>query len=77
MNPQKPDLMAFQHDVRALKDEVKLKMHLAGMDVKDEWAKLEPQIERAMSSASIVTNEVAEDLKRRIEEFKQRLKVVH
>ncbi len=31
-------------DVRRLADEVRLKLHLAGMEAKDRWGKLEPQI---------------------------------
>lgn len=69
----KQDLKAFQADVRALRDEVKLKIHLAGMDLKDEWAKLEPQIDRMASSAAIVTGEMMADMKKRLTEFRLRL----
>lgn len=71
--PPKVDLKNFQNDVRALRDEVKLKIHLAGMDLKTEWEKLEPQIERTLNSASLVSGEVVEDLKKRLTEFRQRL----
>jgi hypothetical protein len=30
--------------MRTLRDEVRLKLHLAGMDIKDEWSKLEPRL---------------------------------
>ncbi len=33
------------------RDEVKLKLHLAGMDAKDEWNKLEPKILEAEAKA--------------------------
>jgi hypothetical protein len=69
----KHDLKAFKHDVRALRDEVKLKLHLANMDLKDEWTKLEPQLEHAINSAAVVSGEVVADLKQRLTEFKQRL----
>lgn len=69
----KQDFKAFQHDVRALRDEVKLKLHLANMDLKDEWAKLEPQLDHAINSAALVSSEVVADLKKRLSEFKQRL----
>lgn len=69
----KQDLKAFQHDVRALRDEVKLKIHLAGMDLKDEWERLEPQLERAVNSAAVVSGEVVSDLRKRLAEFKLRL----
>ena len=83
MNPQKQpetkqqefkqDFKAFQQDVRALRDEVKLKLHLASMDLKDEWEKLEPQLDRAINSAAVVSGEVVSDLKKRLTEFKGRL----
>lgn len=31
-------------DVRRLADEVRLKMHLAGMELKDQWTAFEPQL---------------------------------
>lgn len=61
------------NEVRALADEVKLKMHLAGMDLKTDFARLEPQLDRALSSVAIVSGEVLADLKKRLNEFKQRL----
>lgn len=77
MNPQKADLKedlkVFKHDVRALRDEVRLKLHLASMDLKQEWENLEPQLERAINSAAIVSGEVVADLKKRLQEFKKRL----
>ena len=69
----KQDLKSFQQDVRALRDEVRLKLHLAGMDLKQEWEKLEPQVERAINSAAQVSNEVITDLKKRLAEFRTRL----
>jgi len=69
----KQDFKAFQQDVRALRDEVKLKLHLASMDLKDEWEKLEPQLDRAINSAALVSGEVVTDLKKRLAEFKTRL----
>ena len=34
-------------DVRRLSDEVRLKMHLAGMELKEKWKSLEPQLAEA------------------------------
>jgi hypothetical protein len=31
-------------DIRRMADEVRLKLHLAGMEAKEKWSKLEPQI---------------------------------
>ncbi len=78
MQPQKTgdlrqDLKAFQQDVRALRDEVRLKLHLAGMDLKQEWENLEPQIDRAINSAAQVSSEAVADLKKKLIEFRKRL----
>ena len=51
----KKEARPLERDVRGLADEVRLKLHLAGMDVKAEWERLEPQLERAASSASSPT----------------------
>jgi len=67
------DLKAFQQDVRALRDEVRLKLHLAGMDLKQEWENLEPQIDRAINSAAHVSSEAVADLKKKLVEFRKRL----
>lgn len=72
MEARKPE-MTLDREVRALADELRVKLHLAGMEIKEEFTKLEPQIDRAFSSASIVSNEVWGDLKKRLTELKQRL----
>jgi hypothetical protein len=38
--------------LQTLRDEVRVKLHLAGMDVKDEWAKLEPHLARVEQIAA-------------------------
>lgn len=73
MGELKADPGAFQKDLKALADEVRVKVHLAGMDLKDEWAKLEPQLERAAGNAAVVSGEVLADLKKRLTELKVRL----
>jgi len=42
--------------MRTLRDEVRLKVHLAGMDAEDEWRKLEPQLHAAEKIAEDVTD---------------------
>lgn len=73
--PQEPkyDLKAFQQDVRAVRDEVKLKLHLAGMDLRQEWESLEPQLDKVVNSAAVVSSELVGDVKKRLQEFKSRL----
>ena len=69
----KHDLKAFQQDVRALRDEVRLKLHLAGMDLKQEWEKLEPQLDRVMNSAAQMSSEAVADVKKRLSDFRRKL----
>ena len=59
--------------LQSLRDEIKLKAHLATMELKSEWERLEPQVERALSSAQIVSEEVIGDLKKRMTELRRRL----
>lgn len=65
--------MTTRESLKTLRDELALKAHLARMDLRTEWEKLEPQFERALSSAAIVTVEVLEDLQKRAEELRSRM----
>lgn len=59
--------------LRSMRDELRLKMHLAAMDLKTEWEKLEPQINKVVSEAAVVSDELLGDLEHRMQEFKKRL----
>ena len=59
--------------LRTLRDELKLKARLARMELRTEWEKLEPRLDRALSSASIVSAEVMHDLQKRAEELRARM----
>lgn len=52
----KKDIENSVNDLRKLRDEIRLKIHLAGMDVKSEWQKLEPEILEAERSARVLTD---------------------
>ena len=54
--------------MQTLRDEVRLKLHLAGMDAKDEWNKLEPQLLVAERAAETFTEESYETCLHRGEE---------
>ena len=41
--------------VRSLRDEARLQMHLAGMEAKERWNKLEPQVEAVERTAQEAT----------------------
>jgi len=38
--------------LRKMRDEVRVQLHLGGMEVKQEWNKLEPRLESALDSAA-------------------------
>ena len=63
-----------------LRDEVKVKLHLAGMDAKDEWRKLEPQIakleagvDQAAEEMSGATQEAVDDIVKRLQKIRASL----
>lgn len=60
--------------LQQLRDEIRLKLHLASMDAKDEWDRLEPQVEHALSTIDSVARETVDDLKKRMTELRIRLK---
>ncbi len=40
----KDELQKGLEHLKSLRDEVRVRLHLAGMDAKDEWNKLEPHL---------------------------------
>lgn len=67
--------------VRQMADEFRVKMHLAGMDAKDAWTKLEPKLHeferRVENAADVVTDEfkeAGEQLKADLERLTNRTK---
>ena len=70
MSTQSPEL----ESLKTLRDEIRLKAHLAVMDAKTEWEKLEPQLNHALSTAGTVARETIEDLRKRATELSIRLK---
>lgn len=59
-----------------LRDEIRVKLHLAGMDAKDAWAKLEPKVdeaERLAHEVSDVTKKAVDDMVARVREFRRSL----
>ena len=58
--------------LKTLRDEVKVKLHLAGMDAKDQWAKLEPELAKVERAADQAT----ESSKKLLDETLKRLKAI-
>ena len=62
--------------MRTLRDEVRVKLHLAGMDVKDEWNALEPhvaEVERAASELSKATRTAVDGAVKRLSKIRASL----
>ena len=58
--------------MRTLSDEVRVKLHLAGMDAKDEWKKIEPrlaEIERAAEDLTDATRLAVNDTIARLDKI--------
>lgn len=70
MTTKHPEVKSLQQ----LRDEIRLKLHLASMDAKVEWDRLEPQVEHALSTIDSVARETVDDLKKRMTELRIRLK---
>lgn len=70
----KKDIAALKTELKTLRDEINLKVHLASMDLRDEWAKLEPQADKAWRELNEATAEAAQDLKARIQKLRAQLK---
>jgi transposase len=57
--------------LRTLHDEVKVKVHLAGMSAKDQWRDLEPRLHAAVESAA---KEVSEASRKAVTDATEALK---
>ena len=65
----KDDVSRGLEQLETLRDDVRLRIHLASMDVQDEWAKLEEELRELQSaarSAGRISAEAVSDLARRL-----------
>lgn len=69
----KQELLHRRDELIQLKDEIRVRLHLAGMDAKDTWHKLQPRIEQFERTAEEVTEDVGVDLKHLGEDLKRQL----
>ena len=56
--------------LRAMRDQIRLEVHLGGMEAKDRWVELEKRIHAAEHGAKVKLNELVADVKL----FKEALK---
>lgn len=69
----KQDLQETRDDLRRAADEIKVKLHLAGMDAKDAWNEIQPRIADFEQRFDAKADDVGEELKALGQEIKQRL----
>ena len=63
--------------LRTIRDEVRVRLHLAGQDVQEAWKKLEPglgDLEQKVTQVSDATKAKAQELLKRFSEVRDRLK---
>ncbi len=59
--------------MRTLRDEVRVKLHLAGMEAKDEWSRMEPQlaeVERAARDFTEATKTAVNEAVKRLSKLR-------
>lgn len=61
---------AIAAELETLRDEIRVKMHLAGAEGKDAWNKLEPQLTEFQGRVGQVADEALGDLKQAGTELK-------
>jgi hypothetical protein len=62
--------------MRTLRDEVRVKLHLASMDAKDEWRKLEPhlaEVEKAADDLSEATRTAVTEAVKKLQKLRSSL----
>jgi len=59
----KQDLEDTRNDLKRAADEIKLKLHLAGMDAKDAWEEVQPRLADFEQRFDAKAEEVGEELK--------------
>jgi hypothetical protein len=69
----KQDLEDTRNDLKRAADEIRVKMHLAGMDAKDAWDDIQPRLEDFERRFDEKADEVSDELKALGGDIKQRL----
>jgi ElaB/YqjD/DUF883 family membrane-anchored ribosome-binding protein len=69
----KQDIEDTRADLKRMADEIKVKLHLAGMDAKDAWNEIQPRLEDFEKRFDAKADDVGEELKALGGEIKQRL----
>ena len=59
--------------LKTMRDEIKVKLHLAGQEAKDRWQKIEPEIEKVGQEIAKTSKSTMDELVTRVKEFKKDL----
>jgi hypothetical protein len=59
--------------IRELRDELRVQIHLGGMDAKKRWEKLEEQFQQTQAAAKTASDASIQALRTALEEFKDAL----
>lgn len=69
----KQELKAMQDDLKQMADEIRVKLHLAGMDAKDAWDEVQPRLAEFERRFDAKADEVGDEVKALGQEVKERL----
>ncbi len=69
----KQDIEDTRDDLKRMADEIRVKLHLAGLDAKDAWEEIQPRLKDFEKRFDAKADEVGEELKALGGEIKQRL----
>jgi len=71
--PVKQQIRKSLESLSTLRDEIRVQLHLASMDAKDGWAKLEPEVEQAnkmAEDATAISHKAIEDIIQKFRTFR-------
>ncbi|WP_433928688.1 hypothetical protein AB3662_35030 [Sorangium cellulosum] len=72
----KSDLTKSLESLQTLRDEIRVRLHLAGMEAKDAWGKLEPTLldaEKLAEDVSETSRNALRDILDKVKEFRSSL----
>jgi hypothetical protein len=72
----KADLLKSVESLQTLRDEVRVRLHLAGMEAKEAWSKIEPTLqdaEKLAEDVSETSRNALGDILKRVQEFRASL----
>jgi hypothetical protein len=64
-------ITAQLNELKTLRDEIRLELHLAGMDLRDEWKKLERELPDPATAAAQLKEAASEGLDRLVTELRR------